>query len=151
MAGDPFRTLLGRSIRAARPPPRRVRLHDADDRSFSRPGPLARGHAGFVRGRRTSVGMGRFFNALRPRSVVGDSRHDCDAGSPDQQLRDNPVGRRCQDKIPDERKVDADGKHFEGLLATFDQRLPDGGVQSRRIDGYKPRAQDDHDGEKLNN
>ena len=44
-------------------------------------------------------------------------------------------------------KVDADGKHFEGLLAALDQRPPDGGVQSRRIDRYEPRTQDDHDGE----
>ena len=62
------------------------------------------------------------------------------------------IGPRCrwrlsQDEISDERKVDADGKHFEGLLAAFDQWFPDCGLQSRRIDRNEARAEDDHDGE----
>jgi hypothetical protein len=44
---------------------------------------------------------------------------------------------------PDERQVDADGKHFEGLLAAFDQRIPDGGPKPRRINRYESRTQDD--------
>ena len=44
-------------------------------------------------------------------------------------------------------KYPMNGKHFEGLLAAFDQWLPDGGVQSRRIDRNEARAEDDHDGE----
>jgi hypothetical protein len=33
---------------------------------------------------------------------------------------------------PDERRVDADGKHFEGLLAAFDQRVLNGSPKPRR-------------------
>ena len=56
-----------------------------------------------------------------------------------------PLEVELQEKMSDERKVNSDGKHFEGLLATFDQRFPDGRLQSRRIDRYETGAQDDQD------
>ena len=40
---------------------------------------------------------------------------------------------------------DSDAKHLERLLSAFDQRPPDGGLQSRRIDRYQPRPHDDQD------
>ena len=43
----------------------RCEIH-ANDRSFGRPSLLAGGRVGFVHARRTSVGVGQFFNALRP-------------------------------------------------------------------------------------
>ena len=43
-----------------------VRLHGADGRSFGAPSQFAGGRVEFVQGRRTNVGVGLFFNALRP-------------------------------------------------------------------------------------
>ena len=60
-------TVSGNNARTTFPlSPGSVRLHHANDRSFGRPSLLAGGCVGFVHARRTNVGMGRLFNALRP-------------------------------------------------------------------------------------
>src|SRR6266496_2442825 len=103
------------------------------------------GRAAFLPSWAMQVGMDRFFNSLRLGSVIGDRRHDQDAGSSDQKFGENPPGGRFQNEVRNNREVDSDAKHLERLLTAFDQRPPNGRLQYRRIDRYQPRHDDDQD------
>src|ERR1700722_2031992 len=75
---------------------------------------------------------------LGPCDVTGDQRHDRDAETANQKLRQQRSRTCHQHKTAGEREEDADAEHRKRLLATDDERLEHRPLQSAPVLGQKP-------------